>query len=498
MNQNMINMESMIRYYHSQQLRNDKGIIIMPKIPYIDHLYSVESVLQSVFAITDDIFDEQTKNDMCCVALGHDLLEDTSVSEDEISDSTNEHVLSLIKELTNPDDDDHTDRYMDQLKHASEEARLIKYADLIENTTSVIYNRYILGEDWLKWYLRIASGTKKVLDGTEFEKYPKTAELLQNMLSMDIYLLKDNIGRVVFQYPTKVVEAVTEAISDILLEETIRDTYDQFRKTFAVWRRGIMSDRELRNEFSIIISDGFNKAVDNSGLVPAHEWRRYDIWDRFLDDYHLWKNGEKPCSKKGSIWLKYREEGVPAGKKYGEEASYIDKSKYFKLMEAFHIPAELFEAAPKDVVCPDLRWGYTAFEIHIGWELWDDCCGLLSDDSSLGSTITLVDHHGLKSVIKLKEHKNADKSEQFKQEMYIGEGFIEGYTTSRPREITIYVSNGRVLSLYTIVDNDDLNYYNSFPLWKKAHEHLKKREDVENAVIDEIIHLLSAEYLKRR
>ena len=262
MNQNMINMESMIRYYHSQQLRNDKGIIIMPKIPYIDHLYSVESVLQSVFAITDDIFDEQIKNDMCCVALGHDLLEDTSVSEDEISDSTNEHVLSLIKELTNPDDDDHTDRYMDQLKHASEEARLIKYADLIENTKSVIYNRYILGEDWLKWYLRIASGTKKVLDGTEFEKYPKTAELLQNMLSMDIYLLKDNIGRVVFQYPTKVVEAVTEAISDILLEETIRDTYDQFRKTLAVWRRGIMSDRELRNEFSIIISDGFNKAVD--------------------------------------------------------------------------------------------------------------------------------------------------------------------------------------------------------------------------------------------
>ncbi len=45
-------------------------------------------------------------------------------------------VLSLILELTDPNDDAHTDDYMEKIASASEEARLIKYADLIVDTSS--------------------------------------------------------------------------------------------------------------------------------------------------------------------------------------------------------------------------------------------------------------------------------------------------------------------------------------------------------------------------
>lgn len=173
------------------QFRNDREIYSIPKIPYTDHLQGVKSVLLSSLSQIGECDDEQLIEDMCNAALGHDLLEDTEVTEKEILDTTNERVLNMIKELTNPVDDSHTEQYMEQLKNASEEARLIKYADLIENTSSVAYNYYMLGEEWVSsFYYPILQATQSMLSETVFDSYPKTADFMRGVLSIYADLLK--------------------------------------------------------------------------------------------------------------------------------------------------------------------------------------------------------------------------------------------------------------------------------------------------------------------
>ena len=111
----------------------------------------------------------------------------------------NSKILDWIHELTNPNDDAHTDEYMEKIASASEEARLIKYADLIENTSSFCYS---LHDSCIKnpvqrakeFYIPILNRTTDVLAKTSFEKYPKTAEAMQSTLKVYSDLLLTRIG----------------------------------------------------------------------------------------------------------------------------------------------------------------------------------------------------------------------------------------------------------------------------------------------------------------
>ena len=175
-------MEELIRQYHAAQYRNNSKSFVSVEIPYTDHLYGVASILASVLELTQECPDP---NDMIQAALGHDLLEDTTITEAEIEEASNRHVLKLIRELTNPVDDVHTDQYMRQLGIASEEARLVKYADLIENTSSVAYNIHVLGIEWTdSFYLPILTQTTAVLAETSFPDYPNSAGEMRRILKV--------------------------------------------------------------------------------------------------------------------------------------------------------------------------------------------------------------------------------------------------------------------------------------------------------------------------
>lgn len=177
-------MEDLAKKYHKTQYRNNN------KVPYIEHLVGVKSILSSVLEITKECTDEVLLEDMLNASLGHDLIEDTDVTKDEIMRVANERVLHLIEELSNPVDDVHTDDYMAQLSNASEEARIIKYADLVENTTSVCYGLYDLGINWFyDFYEPILKKTTNNLASTEFNKYSKTANLLRSMLMVSTDLV---------------------------------------------------------------------------------------------------------------------------------------------------------------------------------------------------------------------------------------------------------------------------------------------------------------------
>ena len=188
-----LNIYELIEIKHVGQYRNK---VDDNAISYTEHLYGVASVISSAMNLSGEIEDDELgrelRDDIIYAALGHDLIEDTDVSEDEIIAATNERTLSIIKDLTNPDDDSHTERYMNQLEKASEEARIVKYADLIENTLSVTYNYHILGKDWLEIFYRpILEKTTGVLGQTQFEKYPETARILKEMLATSTALLND-------------------------------------------------------------------------------------------------------------------------------------------------------------------------------------------------------------------------------------------------------------------------------------------------------------------
>lgn len=176
-------MEELAKKYHATQFRNKN------KVPYFEHCIGVASLVTTVLGQTGEA-DEESARDMRAAAFGHDLIEDTEVTEAEIIAASNERTLGYIRELSNPVDDAHTDAYMEQLANATEEARIVKYCDLLENTTSVCYGLNDLGLDWAhNFYLPILTRSTAVLAETSFEKYAKTAELLRAMLKVSTDLL---------------------------------------------------------------------------------------------------------------------------------------------------------------------------------------------------------------------------------------------------------------------------------------------------------------------
>lgn len=183
-----------VRTCHEGQFRNYRENFTLPAIPYTDHLNGVASILASCLSAAGECIDPQAFHDMRDAALGHDLLEDTDATETDIRSLTNEHVLQLIQGLTNPVDDAHTDAYMEQIRCASEEVRLVKYADLIENTSSVCYSLHIVGREWAEtFYLPILRRTTAVLAKTHFAAYERTAELMRKILSVYTELLQNKM-----------------------------------------------------------------------------------------------------------------------------------------------------------------------------------------------------------------------------------------------------------------------------------------------------------------
>ena len=185
-------MKTLIKQYHAEQRRNSN-----PNIPYTEHLYGVASILNTIASDYNEIPQVRLEQ-MIWAALGHDLLEDTTIKEEVISSVAGYNTLRLINELTNPNDDTHTDEYMKKIAASSEEARLIKYADLIENTSSFCYALHETNIDnpikrAKDFYLPILTKTTDVLSKTSFEQYPKTAEALRMLLKVYTDLLVSRI-----------------------------------------------------------------------------------------------------------------------------------------------------------------------------------------------------------------------------------------------------------------------------------------------------------------
>jgi len=118
-------------------------------------------------------------------AFGHDLIEDVNVTEDKIKELFGETPLEYIKGMTRKGNDfDVKDykAYSQKIVNSSEEVRLIKLADLLDNYATPAYRSTYIPYDVAKRIDFLENKLIPILDmqyeavkSTKFEKYKETA-----------------------------------------------------------------------------------------------------------------------------------------------------------------------------------------------------------------------------------------------------------------------------------------------------------------------------------
>ncbi|MBO7147816.1 MAG: ADP-ribosylglycohydrolase family protein, partial [Lentisphaeria bacterium] len=117
-------MKKLAEKYHAGQFRKGPG-----NIPYIVHPEAVVKTLLRWGTDTHRTF---------AIAWGHDLLEDTTVSDEEIIEAADEYVLKAIRILTCPEGMPKS-AYLEKIvKHGNSQVLLVKIADRICNTKDFI------------------------------------------------------------------------------------------------------------------------------------------------------------------------------------------------------------------------------------------------------------------------------------------------------------------------------------------------------------------------
>lgn len=172
----VVQMEELVEQYLGGQKRRDGT-------SNAQHAKRVRTVLLSALAQTQERPADALPIE--CGALGHDLLEDSPVDRVELQALVGDEAYAYIVEMTNTDGDGHTEGYVRQMVAASEEARLIKYADLTDNLFHASYQAKGLGNDWMRnFFLPIVDPMREALSHTTFLRYPKTAALLRRCVEL--------------------------------------------------------------------------------------------------------------------------------------------------------------------------------------------------------------------------------------------------------------------------------------------------------------------------
>ena len=114
-------IEQLAKNCHAGQFRKGKE-----RLPYIVHPESVVRMLVE--------WGEPETAPTIAIAWGHDLLEDTSASEEEIRTASNDYVLAGIKFLTCPKGMDKQLYLQNISKNGNRDVLLVKISDLICNS----------------------------------------------------------------------------------------------------------------------------------------------------------------------------------------------------------------------------------------------------------------------------------------------------------------------------------------------------------------------------
>src|SRR6218665_110242 len=100
--------------------------------PYVLHPISCMTILSTECDVVD--------SEVLAAAIGHDIIEDTKVTTDALTDLLGENVVKVILECTDDPNDSPKDKKQRKLAHAhllSNNAKLVKGADCLDNVRSL-------------------------------------------------------------------------------------------------------------------------------------------------------------------------------------------------------------------------------------------------------------------------------------------------------------------------------------------------------------------------
>ncbi|HTM67685.1 MAG TPA: HD domain-containing protein [Candidatus Binatia bacterium] len=181
---------ALIQRVHEGQTRADGSV------PAWHHLDRVSLLLRLVLEASGEGTDEE-REDIALAGLGHDAVEDTEVTEEELREAFGERGVALIMGMTNRlGDDEDVAPYVRQVAAAEEGVRLIKLADLYDNCTSVLYDLFVLKPQWAEgWFLPIVEPMIAAVLPTTFTRFPAAAERLKAMVRSSHAMLKNECVR---------------------------------------------------------------------------------------------------------------------------------------------------------------------------------------------------------------------------------------------------------------------------------------------------------------
>lgn len=146
----------------------------------VGSLFLWEHGLQAALYLSETIDTVQEINDdielkLYQAALGHDLLEDTHCTSEDLLKQWGPEVSSFIQALTNFRGDDDVKEYTESLKHVDEAVMIIKLADIYSNVANSVLEFESIDLNWFgSFWLPLLDKYEKNLLGRKPTKYQRT------------------------------------------------------------------------------------------------------------------------------------------------------------------------------------------------------------------------------------------------------------------------------------------------------------------------------------
>ena len=263
------------------------------------------------------------------------------------------------------------------------------------------------------------------------------------------------------------IETPVQVISREEADRFTGDVRSAAARLCAVYDRGLISRDDLLSRVSGLVFENLEQFLQKKNLrirIAAGDW------PAFAEAAGAWRKSGGPGRLQACSWLFSPDNDESRGIHTGDEASVYDKALVLGILDAFRIPVGLYRPVPEGIPCPDEHPGHFPNEYIVGFGIWEQDAGLASGDFRTGKEKILTDRHGLKTVIRILEYTPAGMAGLWGGGYYTGSGTVEGYTSSRPREIRIYPDRKRkkIDCLKFFKEDDD--YRLDFPLWKKYRE----------------------------
>ena len=224
-------------------------------------------------------------------------------------------------------------------------------------------------------------------------------------------------------------ESAVRVITREEMDTFLADIRHAAGRICGMYARGLLVEEEMRSRFSRLLLNDIPDFMDSKSLrlrVSARDW------PVFLSAVSTWRSDGLEHHLRACSWLFFFRADENRGIRYGDEASVDDNLQVLRLLDACRIPVEYYRPVPEGIICPDLHPAHFPGEYFVGFEIWNQDGGLSRGDCRIGETKTLVDHHGLKAVIRIEEHTPEAEQDRCHDADYVGSGTIEGYTSSRP------------------------------------------------------------------